>query len=54
MTEKPEYPGTAWGVCPKCGKIYTSFVTSMGHGAGACDKIPDARDRYTFPEGNEK
>lgn len=49
MKKKPNYEGP-WGKCPKCGKIYTSWVTSKGHGAGACNKIPDARDLYTFPK----
>ena len=49
MQKKPEYKGP-WGECPKCGKIYTSWIGSKAHGVGACDKITDARELYTFPE----
>ena len=33
-----------YGICPTCGKYYTSFMGSVGHAHGACDSIIDRKE----------
>ena len=44
--KKPKKKGH--GVCSKCGKWYASWQIALGHQAGHCDKIKDARELYDF------
>ena len=34
-----------YGICPTCGKYYTSFVAAMGHAKGACEGMIDQKER---------
>ena len=47
---RPKKKKTDYAVCKKCGKWYASHIAAMGHGAGACDKITDARELYDFTD----
>lgn len=47
----PKFPeGHAFEVCPKCGKIYTSWLSSLAHNNGYCHTATDARERYDFTD----
>lgn len=43
MSEKKKRP---YGICAKCGKYYTSFIGSMAHASGACDKVIDRKPEF--------
>lgn len=34
-----------YGICPTCGKYYTSFMAAMGHAKGACEGMIDQKER---------
>lgn len=34
-----------YNVCSKCGKYYTSYMGAMGHSHGACERMPDHKER---------
>ena len=34
-----------YGICPTCGKYYTTFMGSMGHAHGACEGMIDHKER---------
>ena len=34
-----------YGICPTCGKYYTSFMGSMGHAHGACEGMIDRKEQ---------
>ncbi|QIN96764.1 hypothetical protein [Synechococcus phage S-N03] len=45
----PKFPeGKPFNICPKCGKIYTSWISSLAHNNGQCHKVKDAREHYDF------
>lgn len=33
-----------YGICPTCGKYYTSFSGSMGHSLGSCETMVDQKE----------
>jgi hypothetical protein len=50
----PKFPeGKPFSICPKCGKIYTSWISSLAHNHGACHKVKDARENYDFTDCNK-
>ena len=50
----PKFPkGKTFSICHKCGKIYTSWISSLAHNHGQCHKVKDARENYDFTDRNK-
>lgn len=48
-TNLPKFPqNKSYAICEKCGKYYTSWISSLAHSTGQCDKPRDARELYDF------
>ena len=48
LTKYPQ--NKPFSVCEKCGKIYTSWLSSAAHSMGQCEHVNDARDLFDFSE----
>lgn len=42
MTENKQ---VNYGICPTCGKYYTTFMGSMAHAQGACEGMVDQKEQ---------